>query len=93
MRRAAGIGIAPPEAGPVGDHGPVDDEELGDALMGLVHWGHRLGIDPEDALRRAVARFVTVVRGVEERAAAEGLDLADADEAVRSRLIAEALGV
>jgi hypothetical protein len=61
--------------------------------MGLVHWGHRLGIDPEDALRRAVARFVTVVRGVEERAAAEGLDLADADEAVRSRLIAEALGV
>ena len=93
MRRAAGIGIAPPEAGPVRDRGPVDDEELGDALMGLVHWSHRLGLDPEDALRRAVARFVTVVRGVEERAAAEGLDLADADEAVRSRLLAEAFGV
>jgi len=93
MRRAAVIGIELPEAGPVRGLGPVDDEELGDALMGLAHWGYRLGIDPEDALRRAVARFVTVVRGAEERAAAEGLDLADADEAVRSRLIAEALGV
>jgi len=57
-----------------------------------VRWSQRLDVDPEDALRRAVARFVTVVRGVEERAAAEGLDLANADEADRSRLITEALG-
>jgi len=93
MRRAAGIGIGLPEAGPVCGLEPADDEELGDALMGLVRWGQRLDVDPEDALRRAVARFVTVVRGLEDRAAAEGIDLADADEADRSRLIEEAFGV
>ena len=43
--------------------------ELGDLLFTLVNVGRRIGIDPEDALRRQMARFKRRFRHIEARAA------------------------
>ena len=93
IRRAAGIGIGPLEPEPPCDQDPVDDTQLGEALMALVRWGCRRDLDPEDALRRAVTRYAAVVQEVEVRAEAEGVDLVEADESLRKRLIGDVLGI
>jgi tetrapyrrole methylase family protein/MazG family protein len=46
--------------------------ELGDLLFTIVNVGRRLGIEPEDALRRQIERFQRRFRHIEERAVATG---------------------
>ena len=59
--------------------------EIGDLLFAVVNLARRLGVDSEDALRLAVARFGERFRLMEKRAEAEGiqmqgLSLAELDE-------------
>ena len=70
----------------------VDDENLGDALMAFVVWAADNGIDAEDALRAAAGRFAGGVRAAEALAAADGVDLAVADETTRARYRQQAGG-
>jgi|TARA_B100001971_G_scaffold147105_1_gene136154 tetrapyrrole methylase family protein/MazG family protein len=94
IRRSRGTGVAPdvvPVAPDLGSAG-VDDEHLGDALMALAAWAAENGIDAEDALRDAIGRFADGVRAAEALAAAEGVDLAVADEATRARYRQQAGG-
>ena len=60
--------------------------------MALVSWAADNGVDAEDALRGAVGRYSGLVRAVEGLAAAEGIDLAVADEATRVRYRQQADG-
>src|SRR5205085_1917980 len=55
QRKAASAGV---EVDPVSANTDADtDEEIGDALFGLVALARRLDVDPEAALRAATARF------------------------------------
>jgi XTP/dITP diphosphohydrolase len=45
--------------------GPADEAELGEALLDLVVWARRVGLDPEEALRGAVSRLGDRVRAAE----------------------------
>ena len=66
LRRASSVDLAPePPA-----EGPADDEALGDALLDLVAWAGGAGLDPEEALRGAVARLADQVRATEAGAVA-----------------------
>jgi len=51
------------------------EAELGDVLFVAAAVGNRLGIDPESALRRMLARSEARVRTVERLAAADGRDV------------------
>lgn len=74
LERAVRIGIAPARVDLPLD---VDDAEaLGELLFDLAALARELGLEAEDALRAANARFRTRVRQVEERARADGRDLA-----------------
>jgi len=74
LERAARIGIAPARVDLPLD---VDDvEALGELLFDLAALAREQGLEAEDALRAANVRFRTRVRRVEERARAEGRDLA-----------------
>ena len=53
--------------------------EFGDLLFALVNFGRRAGIDPEAALAATNQKFARRFRAMEERAASEGLSLADLD--------------
>lgn len=48
------------------------EAELGDVLFVLAGLANRLGVDPEDALRRMLMRSEARIRTVEEMASAEG---------------------
>jgi MazG family protein len=48
------------------------DHELGDLLFAVVNWGRKLGIDPEESLRRANARFEGRFAYVEEQLVRRG---------------------
>ncbi|HJL77029.1 MAG TPA: MazG nucleotide pyrophosphohydrolase domain-containing protein [Acidimicrobiales bacterium] len=61
VRRAASVDMAPE---PPTD-GPADEAELGEALLDLVVWARRVGLDPEEALRGAVSRLGDRVRAAE----------------------------
>ena len=75
IRRAAGVGMAPGvPAVPV----PADGDVLGDLLLGMAVAARDAGVDAEEALRGAVARFTAEVRAVEAMAATDGVDLRDA---------------
>lgn len=52
-------------------------EELGDVLFAIVNVARLLGIDPEDALRSTVAKFISRFKFIEERAASVGADVRD----------------
>ncbi len=64
LRRALGAG----EPGPV-------EEEFGDLLFTLVNLARFLGLNGEEALNRATAKFARRFRAVEERARASGVEV------------------
>ena len=55
-----------------GDRAAVEDE-LGDVLFAVANLARKLGLPPEEALRRAVGRFVERFRYVEEELARRGV--------------------
>ena len=102
QNRAARVGFDWPESAPVvdklaeeldelrqalaaGDRAAID-EEIGDLLFSLVNLARHLDIDPEDALRRANAKFERRFRRVEALAAARGDRLVGASLETLDRL-------
>lgn len=65
-------------------------EELGDLLFVMANWARRLGVDPEDALRRANRKFERRFRAVEEAVVASRRRVADVGLAELDRLWDEA---
>ena len=64
LHRAAGIGVEPHlEAGLVS--GVSNDQELGELLLAVTMAARAAGLNAEDALREAVARFSATVRRAE----------------------------
>lgn len=61
------------------DGTPEAEDELGDVLFSMVNVGRKMGLDPEQALRVACAKFIRRFKQMERTAASEGLDLADMD--------------
>jgi ATP diphosphatase len=43
-------------------------DEIGDLLFALVNWARKLGIDPEDALHQATAKFERRFHAMEDEA-------------------------
>ncbi|HEU4385857.1 MAG TPA: nucleoside triphosphate pyrophosphohydrolase [Anaeromyxobacteraceae bacterium] len=72
-----------------GDRAGVEDE-LGDVLFAVSNLARKLGLPPEEALRRAVGRFVARFRYVEEELARRGVDHGEATLEEMDRLWAEA---
>jgi nucleoside triphosphate diphosphatase len=65
-------------------------EELGDLLFALANWSVHLSVDPEEALRRANAKFERRFRHMEAAAAARGRSLGSLSAAEWDELWAEA---
>jgi ATP diphosphatase len=61
--------------GPAADPDPRAFEEYGDLLFAAVNWGRHLGLDAEESLRAANAKFERRFRAMEARARERGLDL------------------
>ena len=88
-RRAGRVGFDWPDASGVRakieeelgeiDALPADDarraEELGDLLFATANWARHQGLDPEEALRQANAKFERRFRAMEELARGRGLVL------------------
>jgi len=53
------------------------EEELGDLFFTLVNVSRFLGVNPEDALRKTISKFIHRFRHIEERAAENGRSLND----------------
>ncbi len=51
------------------------EEELGDLFFTLVNVSRFLGVNPEDALRKTISKFIHRFRYIEERAAETGMSL------------------
>ena len=95
QKRAARVGFDWPDASHVIDKireesaelveardtlGPDEmEEEFGDLLFVMANLGRHLGLDPEQALRRANAKFTRRFEGVEARLAAMGKTPAQSD--------------
>ena len=50
---------------------------LGDIFFMLVNISRFLGVNPEDALRKTISKFIRRFRHIEERAAGAGRSLSD----------------
>jgi MazG family protein len=61
-------------------------EELGDMLFATANWARHLGIDPEEALRLANAKFERRFRAMEALARERGVALASLDAGAWDRL-------
>ena len=48
------------------------EDELGDLLFSLVNLSRFLSVNPEEALRKTIARFIRRFRYIEEELAARG---------------------
>jgi len=68
------------------------EEEMGDALFALVNVARLAGINPEEALKKSVAKFELRFRAVEEGLRARGLDPARASLEQMEELWQEAKG-
>ena len=53
------------------------EDELGDIFFALVNIARFIGINPEDALRKTISKFISRFQFVEEKAALEGRELSD----------------
>ncbi len=53
------------------------EEELGDIFFSLVNVSRFVGVNPEDALRKTISKFIKRFRHMEIRAAGDGLSLSD----------------
>jgi uncharacterized protein YabN with tetrapyrrole methylase and pyrophosphatase domain len=53
------------------------EEELGDIFFMLVNISRFLGVNPENALRKTISKFIQRFRFIEESAVAEGMTLND----------------
>jgi tetrapyrrole methylase family protein/MazG family protein len=53
------------------------EEELGDLLFMLVNISRFIGVNPEDALRKTISKFISRFRHIEMAAAASGKTLSD----------------
>ncbi|UWQ13168.1 nucleoside triphosphate pyrophosphohydrolase [Aliiroseovarius sp. M344] len=94
QKRAARVGFDWPDIGPVLDKiteearelaearetlGPDEvREELGDLLFVVANLARHLGVEPEEALRHANAKFERRFQGIERRLAADGRTPVDA---------------
>ena len=58
-----------------GDADAIEDE-IGDLLFVAANLARRLSVDPEQALRRANAKFERRFRAMEAASAADGVDFA-----------------
>ena len=65
------------EAMSAGDNDHME-AELGDLLFAIVNLGRFLSVNPEDALRKTIARFTTRFAHVEETLHGRGVNLKDA---------------
>ena len=57
------------------------EEEVGDLLFAVANWSRHLGVDPEEALRLANAKFERRFRAMESLARERSLSLKDLDAA------------
>lgn len=53
------------------------EDELGDVFFSLVNVARFVGVDPEDALRKTISKFISRFRYIEMKAADQGRGLAD----------------
>jgi tetrapyrrole methylase family protein/MazG family protein len=53
------------------------EDELGDIFFALVNVSRFVGVNPEDALRRTISKFIHRFRQIEMRAAEEGRELSE----------------
>jgi uncharacterized protein YabN with tetrapyrrole methylase and pyrophosphatase domain len=53
------------------------EDELGDIFFALVNVSRFVGVNPEDALRRTISKFIHRFRHIEMKAAEEGRELSD----------------
>lgn len=75
-----------------GDRGRIEDE-LGDLLFAGANLARKLGIPPEEALRRTLGRFVSRFHYIEASLAERGLRAGEATLEEMDRLWEEAKGV
>src|SRR5512142_1961490 len=68
------------------------EEELGDIFFMLVNISRFLGVNPEDALRKTISKFIRRFRHIEERAADTGRSLGDMTLDEMERLWQESKG-
>jgi tetrapyrrole methylase family protein/MazG family protein len=53
------------------------EDELGDIFFALVNVSRFVGVNPEDALRRTISKFIGRFRHIEMRAGEQGRELSD----------------
>ncbi|MHB8880774.1 MAG: nucleoside triphosphate pyrophosphohydrolase [Thermodesulfovibrionales bacterium] len=53
------------------------EDEMGDILFMLVNIGRFIGVNPEDALRKTISKFISRFRHIEMTAKEQGRDLSD----------------
>jgi tetrapyrrole methylase family protein/MazG family protein len=61
-----------------GEEAARTEAELGDLLFALVNLSRFIAVNPEEALRKTIARFIARFRYIEEALAARGTSLRDA---------------
>ena len=80
------------------DHAAGQDDreamgwEVGDLLFAVVNWARKLGLEPEEALRRATGRFIGRFSHIEDRLAEQGREPTEATLEEMDRLWEEAKG-